>query len=111
MEEQGRNLITEAMESKDDVDVEILASMRYIGQGYNVEVEIPKSVLSSQNISEIQPEETNGVEGEIVEPNLRKLENLISAGDAAEAFFLARSLFTSGDEWAEEWMLKAQEML
>ena len=65
----------------------------------------------SQNISEIQPEETNGVEGEIVEPNLRKLENLISAGDAAEAFFLARSLFTSGDEWAEEWMLKAQEML
>ena len=54
MEEQGRNLITEAMESKDDVDVEILASMRYIGQGYNVEVEIPKSVLSSQNISEIQ---------------------------------------------------------
>jgi hypothetical protein len=65
----------------------------------------------SQNISEIQPEETNEVEGEIVEPNLRKLENLISAGDAAEAFFLARSLFTSGDEWAEEWMLKAQEML
>jgi hypothetical protein len=41
----------------------------------------------------------------------RKLQNLISAGDAAEAFFLARSLFTSGDEWAEEWMLKAQEML
>ena len=54
MEEQGRNLITEAMESKDNVDVEILASMRYIGQGYNVEVEIPKTVLLSKNISEIQ---------------------------------------------------------
>ena len=50
-------------------------------------------------------------EEESVDPNLKKLQQLISAGDAAEAFFLARSLFTSGDEWAEEWMLKAQEML
>ena len=65
----------------------------------------------SQNISEIQPEESGEIEEEMVEPNLRKLQNLISAGDGAEAFFLARSLFTSGDEWAEEWMLKAQEML
>ena len=66
----------------------------------------------SQNVSEIQPEESIiDEEEESVDPNLKKLQQLISAGDAAEAFFLARSLFTSGDEWAEEWMLKAQEML
>jgi hypothetical protein len=66
----------------------------------------------SQIISETQPEESSDVEDEVlVEPNLKKLQGLIAAGDAAEAFFLARSLFTSGDDWAEEWMLKAQEML
>ena len=40
-----------------------------------------------------------------------RLKDLIAAGEAAEAFFLARSLFTSGEEWAEEWMIKAQSML
>lgn len=66
----------------------------------------------SQNVSEIKSEESIiDEEEESVDPNLKKLQQLISAGDAAEAFFLARSLFTSGDEWAEEWMLKAQEML
>ncbi|MDG2434759.1 MAG: hydantoinase/oxoprolinase family protein [Gammaproteobacteria bacterium] len=54
MEEQGRKLITDAMEKKDEVSVEILASMRYIGQGYNVEVGISKKVLASEDISEIQ---------------------------------------------------------
>ena len=52
-------------------------------------------------------------EDEIMESNseLKRLEDLIEAGEAAEAFFLARSLFTSGEEWAEEWMTKAQSML
>ena len=54
MEEQGRKLITEARESKGGVNVEILASMRYIGQGYNIEVGISKKVLMSKNIAAIQ---------------------------------------------------------
>ncbi|MBP65505.1 MAG: methylhydantoinase [Chloroflexi bacterium] len=54
MEEQGRKLNTEARESTGGVNVEILASMRYIGQGYNVEVGISKKVLISKNIAAIQ---------------------------------------------------------
>ena len=71
--------------------------------------------LLSQTISEVQTEESSeisdDIEEVIVDNNLIKLQNLISAGDAAEAFFMARSLYTSGEEWAEEWMLKAQGML
>ena len=54
MEEQGRKLITKAGEKTSGVNVEILASMRYIGQGYNVEVGISKKVLMSKNIAAIQ---------------------------------------------------------
>ena len=36
---------------------------------------------------------------------------LIEAGEGAEAFFLARSLLTSGESWAAEWMEKAKELL
>jgi N-methylhydantoinase A len=54
MEEQGRKLITKAREKTSGVNVEILASMRYIGQGYNVEVGISKKVLMSKNITAIQ---------------------------------------------------------
>jgi N-methylhydantoinase A len=50
MEEQGSKLITAAGERKSSVNVEILASMRYIGQGYNVEVGIPKEVLKANDI-------------------------------------------------------------
>ena len=46
-----------------------------------------------------------------VSSDLTRLENLIEAGEAAEAFFLARSLYTSGEEWAQEWMERAQSML
>lgn len=54
MEAQGRKLITEARERKSGVNVEILASMRYIGQGYNVEVGISKKALMSKNIDAIR---------------------------------------------------------
>ena len=56
---------------------------------------------------------TDEIVDEIIEinPELKRLDDLIAAGEAAEAFFLARSLFTSGEGWAEEWMLKAQSML
>lgn len=67
--------------------------------------------LLSQSVSEVPVVEE--AEGEVIESNseLKRLEDLIEAGEAAEAFFLARSLFTSGEEWAEEWMAKAQSML
>ena len=64
----------------------------------------------SQNVSSVPIEEPLEPE-EVVDTELTRLENLIQAGEAAEAFFLARSLFTSGEEWAQEWMERAQSML
>ena len=64
----------------------------------------------SQNVSSVPIEESLEPE-EVVDTELNRLENLIQAGEAAEAFFLARSLFTSGEEWAQEWMERAQSML
>ena len=64
----------------------------------------------SQNVSNV-PIEESSVPEEIVNNELSRLENLLQAGEAAEAFFLARSLFTSGEEWAQEWMERAQSML
>jgi hypothetical protein len=66
----------------------------------------------SQNVSEIIEDDLEQPSEEIVvDPELIKLQKLIDSGDAAEAFFMARSLLTSGEVWAEEWMLKAQSML
>ena len=65
----------------------------------------------SQSVSTVpvvNVEETEKSEEE--SSDLVRLENLIQAGEAAEAFFLARSLYL-GEEWAEEWMKKAQSML
>ena len=64
----------------------------------------------SQNVSNVPIEESAEKE-EVVNTELTRLENLLQAGEAAEAFFLARSLFTSGEEWAQEWMERAQSML
>ena len=64
----------------------------------------------SQNVSNVPIEESLEPE-EVVDTELTRLENLLQAGEAAEAFFLARSLFTSGEEWAQEWMERAQSML
>ena len=64
----------------------------------------------SQNVSNV-PLEESLEEDEVVDTELTRLENLLKAGEAAEAFFLARALFTSGEEWAQEWMEKAQSML
>ena len=65
----------------------------------------------SQSVSAVPVEEIEEVEEEPVNADLKRLQDLIEADEAAEAFFLARSLFTSGESWAEEWMLKAQSML
>ena len=69
----------------------------------------------SQTISSEQPPEIKIENEEIqvntVDPQLAKLQSLIDSGDSAEAFFMARSLLTSGEEWARELMLKAQDMM
>ena len=65
----------------------------------------------SQSVSTVPAEVEETSEEESVNSELKRLEDLIDAGEAAEAFFLARSLFTSGEDWAEEWMNKAQAML
>ena len=65
----------------------------------------------SKTVSVVPVEENEEVEEEPVDADLKRLQDLIEAGEAAEAFFMARSLFTSGEPWAEEWMLKAQSML
>ena len=64
----------------------------------------------SQNVSSVLIEESLEPE-EVADTELIRLDNLLQAGEAAEAFFLARSLFTSGEEWAQEWMERAQSML
>jgi hypothetical protein len=67
----------------------------------------------SQSVSEVPIEEIVEVEVEAdaIDPELKRLQDLLEAGEAAEAFFMARSLLTSGEQWAEEWMEKAQKML
>ncbi|CAI8166092.1 MAG: Uncharacterised protein [Methanobacteriota archaeon] len=66
----------------------------------------------SANISEVptSQESTESIEVE-TDSDLVRLQNLIEAGEAAEAFFMARSLLTNGELWAEEWMIKAQSLL
>lgn len=65
----------------------------------------------SQSVSTVPVEIEENLEEGSVNSESKRLEDLLEAGDAAEAFFLARSLFTSGEGWAEEWMKKAQSML
>ena len=65
----------------------------------------------SHTVSVVPVVEEEVTEDEPINLELKRLQDLIEAGEAAEAFFMARSLFTSGESWAEEWMLKAQSML
>ena len=66
----------------------------------------------SQRISTL--DETKEVQTSVEEeqisihPDLTRLHSLIEAGDASEAFFLARRLVSQGEEWAEEWISKAK---
>ena len=67
----------------------------------------------SQRISTLDkaPEEVITIEEEVVSihPDLTRLQSLMDAGDASEAFFLARRLVSQGEEWAEEWVSKAKD--
>jgi hypothetical protein len=73
---------------------------------------LSKMKLLSANISVVPEEDVAVIEDDVkVDADLIRLQSLIEAGEAAEAFFLARSLLTTGEAWAEEWMKKAQSML
>ena len=72
---------------------------------------LSKMQILSQTVSEVPVIEEIEANVEDINQELKRLMNLIEVGDAAEAFFLARTLFTSGESWAEEWMIKAQSML
>ena len=39
-----------------------------------------------------------------------RLESLLELGNSEEAFFLARRLLSSGEEWAREYMDRASKM-
>ena len=75
---------------------------------------LQKMTKLSQTISTVSTDiivQPEVIEEVADEPQLRKLKSLIESGDSAEAFFMARSLLTSGEDWAKEWMEKAQEMM
>ena len=67
----------------------------------------------TQSIQSIPVESNNNQSTKLDEedPQMTKLRSLLKAGDSAEAFFMARSLVTSGEDWAREWMTKAQDMM
>ena len=65
----------------------------------------------SQRISTTSPVVEHTIEEEASEqkdPNLERLEMLMDAGDASEAFFFARRLVAQGEAWAEAWVDKAK---
>ena len=67
----------------------------------------------TQSIQSIPVKSNNNqsTKSEQEDPQMTKLRSLLEAGDTAEAFFMARSLVTSGEDWAREWMTKAQDMM
>ena len=70
-------------------------------------------VQLSQRISSIEENAEVSIEIEnkqpSIHPDLIRLQSLMQAGDASEAFFLARRLVSQGEEWAEEWVGKAKD--
>ena len=57
---------------------------------------------------EPRSEQTVKIEAVKQNPDVVRLQSLMEAGDASEAFFLARRLVSQGEEWAEEWVEKAK---
>lgn len=64
----------------------------------------------SSTVTEVPIQEA-AIEEEMIDSDLKRLQDLVAAGEGAEAFFLARSLLTSGEAWAAEWMEKAKDLL
>ena len=72
-----------------------LNQMQSLSQRISVSAQLPDAVVD-------EPEEQQK------DPDLVRLEVLMEAGDASEAFFLARRLVANGEDWAEAWVEKAK---
>ena len=70
-------------------------------------LQLSQRISSAEEVSETTI--ANEEEISSVHPDLIRLQSLMSAGDASEAFFLARRLVSQGEQWAEEWVEKAKE--
>jgi len=60
---------------------------------------------TSDDIAVVTGQEVTNTE----HPDLGKLKKLLDSGNTSEAFFLARRLVASGEDWATEWLEKAQK--
>jgi hypothetical protein len=74
---------------------EFLSQMQSLSQRISVSSPLPEPV-------DEEPEKQQK------DPDLVRLEVLMEAGDASEAFFLARRLVANGEAWAEAWVDKAK---
>jgi hypothetical protein len=74
---------------------EFLNQMQSLSQRISVSSPLSEPVVN-------EPEEQQK------DPDLVRLEVLMEAGDASEAFFLARRLVANGEAWAETWVEKAK---
>ena len=75
------------------------------------QMETLSKIISKESIETPSQQETIP-ESDIAEkehPDLKKLRELLDSGNTSEAFFLARRLVASGEDWAEEWLNKAQQ--
>ena len=68
-------------------------------------VQLTKRVAKPQNERSEETEEDDKIE---FNPEELKLQKLISAENYAEAFFAARRLLATGEEWAEEYLNQAK---
>lgn len=54
MEEKGKELLSSAGTAHDDFKVELLVSMRYLGQGYNVEAPVGSEILAADDRASVR---------------------------------------------------------
>ncbi|MDG2320961.1 MAG: hydantoinase/oxoprolinase family protein [Rhodospirillaceae bacterium] len=54
MEEKGKELLSSAGTAQDDFKVELLVSMRYLGQGYNVEAPVGSEILAADDRTSVR---------------------------------------------------------
>lgn len=69
-------------------------------------LQLSQRISSIEDVQEVSiPVEDEHIS---IHPDMTRLKSLMEAGDASEAFFLARRLVSQGEQWAEEWVLKAK---
>ena len=74
---------------------------------------LKKMETLASKVSAPVKEDTENVEEDLIseDRDMVKLRALFSESNFQEAFFYARRLVAQGEDWAEEWMMKAREQL